>query len=216
MVCAMCAGKEANMSASDKLFSVQYFPPIQYFKYALNEGSNILERHDNFQKQSYRNRCEIYSPMGKMNLVVPVVHGKTERQLSADIKISYDTNWVKDHVKSLEAAYRSSAYFEYYEDEIRQIYSKKPERLFDLNIAALEWVFKKLDLENNFSHTEIYQESFEGLDLRERIHPKKLSDENLTEYHQAFATKHGFIPNLSILDLLFNLGPQSRMYLRQL
>jgi hypothetical protein len=216
MVCAMCAGKEVNMPASDKLFSVQYFPPIQFFKYAFSEGNKILERHDNFQKQSYRNRCEIYSPMGKMNLVVPVVHGKTERQLSADIKISYDTNWVKVHVKSLEAAYRSSAYFEYYEDEIRQIYAKKAERLYDLNMAALEWVIKKLDLENTFSYSEKYQESFGGLDLREHIHPKKASDENFAEYHQVFAPKHGFIPNLSILDLLFNLGPQSRMYIRQL
>ncbi len=204
------------MSARDKLFSAQYFPPIQFFRHALGGGNNVLELHDNFQKQSYRNRCEIYSPMGKMNLVVPVQHGKAERQLSTQIQISYNTNWVKDHIKSLEAAYRSSAYFEYYEDEIRQIFSLKPERLFELNLETLQWVFKKLDLEFNFSNTGKYSDSFAGHDLRETIHPKKPMEESFPEYHQVFAAKHGFIPNLSILDLLFNLGPQSRMYLRQL
>jgi hypothetical protein len=216
MVCALYAGKEASMSARDKLFSAQYFPPILFFRHAMGGGNNYLELHENFQKQSYRNRCEIYSPMGKMNLVVPVQHGKAERQLGTQIQISYNTNWVKDHIKSLEAAYRSSAYFEYYEDEIRQIYAKKPEKLFDLNVLALEWVFKKLDLENNFSYTDKYHESFDGIDLREYIHPKKPTDVSFPEYHQVFATKHGFIPNLSILDLLLNLGPQSRMYIRQL
>lgn len=204
------------MQASDKLFTVQYFPPILFFKHVLSTGSNVLEMHDNYQKQSYRNRCEIYSPMGKMNLVVPVVHGKTERQQSAQIRIAYDTNWTKDHIKSLEAAYRSSAYFEYYEDEIRQIFAARPEKLVDLNLLALKWVFRKLDYDFSFSNTEKYSEYFAGHDLREEIHPKKAPTETFPEYHQVFSAKHGFIPNLSILDLLFNLGPQSRIYLKQL
>ena len=189
-------------------------PVIQYV--AMAEYKDVVfEKQDNFQKQTYRNRCYIYGANGKQLLSVPTVHAKsTERQKTKDIKIDNSFSWQKIFIKSLESSYRSSPYFEFYEDEIMQVFQKPYAYLMDLNMKGHEMMSSCLELENNISFSETYQvEDSKHLDYRFFANAKKEPNYELTSYTQVFDDKHGFIPNLSILDLLFNEGTNALNYL---
>ncbi|MFC3563581.1 WbqC family protein [Pedobacter jamesrossensis] len=193
-----------------------YLPPVSYFsKIQQLNPDFLIEKFEHFPKQTFRNRAAIYSPNGKLDITVPVVKGAKMRTAVKDVRISYDFRWQRLHWMSLESCYRSSAYFEYYEDELALFYNKKFDFLFDYNLELMEWLSKKLKLTVEFNFTTEYYDDIEPeFDYREMMSPKK-TDEYLNnkQYFQVFEDKHQFIPNLSIVDLLFNQGPQAKLYL---
>ena len=193
-----------------------YLPPVSYFsKIQQIKPDFLIEKFEHFPKQTFRNRAGIYSPNGKLDITVPVVKGSKMRTAIKDVKISYDFNWQRLHWMSLESCYRSSAYFEFYEDELALFYYKKFDFLFDYNLELIEWLSKKLKLDITFNFTTEYYDHIEPeFDYRNMMSPKK-TDEYLNnkQYFQVFEDKHQFIPNLSIVDLLFNQGPQAKLYL---
>lgn len=191
-----------------------------------------IEACENYQKQSYRNRCRFYGADGVQTLSFPIIHeGGTHKQPISEIKVDYRKPWIQQHQKAIVSAYRTSAYFEYYQDELFEIMNSRPERLFDLNLAIIRFFIEKTGIAVDLRKTDdffrdgniILQDgkTIACEDLRDSIHPKKadtiLKDLGLEKpYFQVFAQKHGFISDLSIMDLLFNEGPDSILYLKSL
>lgn len=192
-----------------------YFPSISHFVAMAQSDLVTFEMDDNFQKQTNRNRMYIYSPNGIQLLNIPIKHSKTAHQKTKDIQLETAFDWQKQHFKSLEAAYRASPFFEYFEDDIRPIFEKKHTFLMDLNFETLSIVSKCLGLEFDYNETtEYFHEVTDKTDYRTLINGKK--DTNVFEpYTQVFGEKHGFINNLSILDLLFNEGRYALDYLKK-
>ena len=192
-----------------------YLPPVEYFVKLNTYRANILvEKEEHFPKQTYRNRANVYTPDGVLGLTVPVIKGSKNHTKVKDIKISYDFNWQRLHWLSLQACYRRSAYFEYYEDELAPFYEKKFDYLFDYNEQLLQFVLKAMKMKIDYGFTESYEASYEDLaDFRESINPKQETDFNQNQYFQVFEERKGFLKNLSIVDLLFNQGPHSVNYL---
>ena len=203
---------------STVLSGTAYLPPIQFYSKLIAHPDVIFEHFEHYPKQTYRNRCYIYSPNGKQTLTVPL-KSRAERTITKDIRICYNDNWQSIHWRSMEAAYRRSPYFEYFEDDLAPFYKEqKYEFLIDLNIALFETINSLLKLHVKHTATTEYIKTYENItDLRNMVSPRtKLSDDPyfvVKEYSQVFDTKHGFIPNLSIVDLLFNHGPRGLEYL---
>ena len=194
-----------------------YFPSISHLVTLVQSEKAIFEVEDNFQKQTNRNRTYIYSPNGIQLLNIPIKHSKDSRQKTKDIKIETDFDWQKQHFKSLEAAYRSSPFFEFFEDDIRPIFEKKHDFLLDLNFESLEIVLKCLRMKVEYDKTIEYfpqVASSEITDFRNLVDGKKDISE-FTKYTQVFDDKHGFINNLSVLDLIFNEGKYAIDYLKE-
>ena len=193
-----------------------YFPSISHFVALAQSEEVTFEVADNFQKQTNRNRTYIYSPNGIQLLNIPIKHSKDSRQKTKDVRIEPDFDWQKQHFKSLEAAYRSSPFFEFFEADIRPIFEKKHEFLLDLNFEALEIVFKCLRMKVEISKTTEYLPQVDPTitDFRSLVDGKKDSS-TFTKYTQVFDDKHGFIHNLSVLDLIFNEGKYAMDYLKE-
>lgn len=200
---------------ADILLYPTYFPSVSQLAAAVQANSVTLEVEDNFQKQTNRNRMYIYSPNGVQMLNIPVKHSKEGHQKSKDVRIEKNFDWQKLHFKSLEAAYRSSPYFEYFEDLLAPIYFKKQAFLMDLNLQTLEIVYKCLGLPFDPAKTqEYFHEVPDFRDLRPLANGKK--DPFVCEpYHQVFQEKFGFLNNLSVLDLIFNQGRHALDYLKK-
>jgi len=192
-----------------------YLPPVEYFAQLNNYNPDfVIEKHEHFPKQTYRNRANIYSPDGMLTLVVPVIKGSKVHTPVKDVKISYDFRWQRLHWMSLQGCYRRSAYFEYYEDEFASFYEKKESFLFDYNDQLLQLILKLLKIKATINYTEAFEREYPALtDLRHTINSKKESGFQQKPYFQVFEERHGFMKNLSIVDLLFNQGPQSVNYL---
>jgi len=197
------------------VFPMFYLPPVEYFvKLQAHKPGILIEHEEHFPKQTYRNRAHIYSPDGVLSLVVPVVKGSKQHTKIKDVKISYDFNWQRLHWQSLQACYRRSAYFEYYEDDLAPFYEKNFPFLFDYNEQLLQFILKAIKLKLEFSYTGRYEAEFDGLtDLRNAFNAKKEPDFTQKTYIQVFEDRNGFKKNLSIADLLFNQGPHSANYL---
>ena len=202
---------------STVILSTAYLGPIQYYSKLKSHDSCLIEHFENFRKQTYRSRCEIYSPNGILTLSVPLIK-RNQRQTVREAKISYENDWRKLHWRSLESCYRRSPFFEYYEDDFYPYYfEKKFDFLIDLNEELQQKILSLLKLKADYSFTTEYKENYEAVDSREIISPKK--DINLdpefiqTPYWQVFEPRHGFIPNLSIVDLLFNQGSKAAEHL---
>jgi hypothetical protein len=192
-----------------------YLPPVEYFtELNIYNPDFIIEKHEHFPKQTYRNRANIYSPDGMLTLVVPVVKGSKVHTPVQDVKISYDFRWQRLHWMSLQGCYRRSAYFEYYEDEFAIFYEAKEQFLFDFNEKLLHMLLKLLKIKASLKFTHTFEAEYPQLkDFRHSITPKKVSSYPQKPYYQLFEERHGFMTNLSIVDLLFNQGPQSINYL---
>jgi hypothetical protein len=177
----------------------------------------VFEMEDNFQKQTNRNRTYIYSPNGIQLLNIPVKHSKLVHQKTKDVKIETDFDWQKQHFKSLEAAYRSSPFFEYFEDDIRPIFEKKYTFLLDLNFETMDFISKCLRMKLEYETTTEYFREVDSnaiLDFRTLADGKK-DNAQFETYTQVFDDKHGFLNNLSVLDLLFNEGKYALDYLKK-
>lgn len=202
------------MQPIPKLFTLAYFAPISWYSLYVSDGPNFIEHHDSYQKQTFRNRCVIYSPNGAMPLVIPVVHDKENKQLYTDVRMDDRQKWRQVHRKSIETAYRNSPFFPYFEEELNALYEVQEEHLFAFNLRCHEWVERMIQKKLEWEFTTEWNQEFDGFDLRESIHPKKssilLSPE---EYHQTFEYKFGFLPDLSILDVVFNKGMETLSYL---
>lgn len=195
------------------LLQPTYFCPILQYVAIANADEIIFETEDNFQKQSYRNRCYIYTSQGKQLLNVPVQHTKEIKQKTKDVKIDYKDDWHKQQLKTLKTAYSSSPYYEFYIDDLLPVFEKKMHFLLDLNFLAHEIIMDALQLEIPSKKTTEYEKEPNILDLRILAEDKPKITYNLNRYIQIFAENHGFIPNLSILDLLFMEGPNALNYL---
>ena len=200
--------------------STAYFPPLQYISKFL-AGSVTIEAHESYRKQSYRNRCKILAANGPMALTVPVAKWHGERMPIAEVQIDYDKPWQNNHLKSIESAYKSSPFYDYYIDDFMPFFENRYERLFDYNQQILEVILKTLGIKPSIDYTTDFDKTIEGkADLRYSISPKESQQQpdpyfTPVEYYQVFADRHGFTPNLSILDLLFNEGPMAKSILEQ-
>ena len=191
-----------------------YFPSISHYIAMLQADLVSLEMEDNFQKQTNRNRMYIYSPNGVQLLNIPVKHSIDKHQKYKDVRIENDFGWQKNHFKSLEAAYRTSPFFEYFEDDFRPLFEKKHEFLMDLNLEVFQLVNDSLGINIQPKETtEFFHEVSDYTDFRHLVNGKKDTTQ-IDEYTQVFNEKHGFINNLSILDLLFNEGRYAVDYLK--
>lgn len=198
----------------DILIHPTYFPSIAHFVAITKAMDVMFEVDDNFLKQTYRNRAYIYGANGKLALNVPVIHTQKNRQKYRDVKIFNETNWQDLHWKSLLSAYRTSPFFEYYEDELLPLFNLKADFILDYNLKCIDVICECLQLDLQISKSDVYQKTVENTsDYRFLVHAKKEHEYKFDEYTQVFNSKHGFIPNLSILDLLFNEGPNAVNYL---
>lgn len=197
------------------LLPVFYLPPISWFSVFLNPENNIVfEQFESFPKQTYRNRANIYGANGKLSLIIPISHnGKRELK---DIEISESEDWRKLHWKSIQTAYQSSPYFEYYEDKIRKIFDIDEKNLVNFNLKGIEIILQTLKTEKAYSLNEEYIKNPEELNFRERFSAKLPSEFEMEEYYQTFSDKSGFLKDLSILDLICNKGPESLTYIKNI
>ena len=197
---------------NNPLLPTAYLAPIKYYAILLQAKNCIIEHHEHFIKQSIRNRCEIYGANGKLRLTIPKERKGSSKTIISEIKISYKDDWQKLHWNAIKSAYNSSPFFEYYSNEFEVFYQEKESNLIVFNNKLQEVILDLLQEENNRTATIEYLNRGNFTDLRN--HDFIL--ENPEKYNQVFMEKHGFIPNLSILDLLFNLGPESSDYLHNL
>ena len=194
----------------DILIHPNYFPNIHQFTQIIKANNILFEVSDNYQKQTFRNRTYIYGANGKLGLFIPVIHTHKNRELFKDVKISYESNWMDLHLKSLQSAYRSSPYFEYFEDDFIKLYSKKEKFLVDFNIKCIKLISNLLDLDLDFKISNEYVEKTNDIiDLRDLSNARKEKKIETPKYIQVFESKHGYLNNLSILDLIFSEGTNS-------
>lgn len=186
-----------------------YFGNLEYFKLLLSEDC-VIEVHEHFIKQTFRNRCEIYGPQGKQSLSIPIT--RKNHMPIKDVRINYNQNWVKEHVSSIKTAYGKTPYFIHYADDLFSTLHQNHTYLVDLNFKLTEQVMAMLNIETNLAKSDSFV-PYTDSDLRLELSPKNQRIYPGSNYFQAFADKHGFIPNLSIIDLLFNEGPASISYL---
>ncbi|GGI57167.1 WbqC family protein [Winogradskyella haliclonae] len=191
-----------------------YFPNISHFVAILTSEDLIFEVCDNYQKQTYRNRSEIYGANGKLVLSVPVSYTQKLRQQSKDVQISTTDNWQLQHLKSLDSAYRMSPFYEFYIDDLKPIFETPFKYLLDLNLKCFELILEALELQKSYSLSEDFiVPDHTTNDYRYLVNAKKNTNFQFNTYTQVFTDKHGYFPNLSILDLLFNEGPNTLNYL---
>ena len=196
------------------LIHPSYFPSISHYIALVQADKVTFEMEDNFQKQTNRNRMYIHSPNGIQLLNVPIKHSPEKHQKYKDVRIENDFAWQKNHFKSLEAAYRTSPFFEYFEDDIRPLFEKRHDFLMELNLEIFELVNDSLGLSFAADKTvEYFHEATTFADLRPLIDGKK-DVTKIEPYTQVFEEKNGFLNNLSILDLLFNEGRYAVAYLK--
>ena len=209
-------------SDTTALLSTAYFPPIDYFVAIANSGNVVLEQCENYSKQSYRNRCNIFACDGVLSLTIPVVTSGNNTPVR-EVKIDYSKKWLLQHKRALVSAYMSSPFFEYYQDDIFGVLDSGEKYLFDLNTRLTDVLMENLGIRKTISLSEDYIPSSlvgDGVaDFRGAIHPKKVSPifgEELKQkpYYQVFSQKYGFISGLSVLDLLFNEGPEACRFLK--
>lgn len=196
------------------VFIPTYFSPISQYMEIVNAGNITFEIEDNYQKQSYRNRCYIYNTNGKQLLNIPVSHPiSSERKKTKDTLVENTENWQDQHFKSLKTAYRNSPFFEFYIDDLIPIFKKKYTFLLDVNIDTFLFIKDALQLETSYIKTKKYQLIDKNIDFRDLANAKTKENKTFKNYIQMFDDKHGFLPNLSILDLLFMEGPNSVSFL---
>lgn len=196
------------------IFCTSYLPPIAYVATLLRHTEVLIETKETFPKQTYRNRTEIMTAGGVRTLSVPVIrnnHSRTE-----EVKIDYKERWNIIHLRTMAAAYSASPYYLYYKDDLEKLLTTPYEKLIDLNEALLKWILELLKAKCNLLRTEDYQKEYE-LDFRNTFSPKlPYPTQNHRSYYQVFSDRIPFTPNLSILDLLMNLGPEAKEYLKRL
>lgn len=200
------------------LLSTTYCGPVQWYQKLYRSEEVFMERQETFQKQTYRNRCVIATTNGLQTLTVPVE--RSSSNLIKDIRISNHGNWRHQHWFALMSAYNESPFFDYYQDDFRPFYERQYDFLYDFNMEICHKVCELIDIQPNIKETTFYRsvgvKEFRIIDFRSAInpkHPADVADFVPRRYYQVYERKHGFQTNLSILDLLFNMGPESVFWL---
>lgn len=198
------------------LFSTAYLPPVSYVSALVNAGNVEVEQWEHYQKQSYRNRCHIAAANGLMALSIPVERTGTEKKCMKDVRVSEHDDWQRQHWKSIVSAYNTTPFFEYYEDDFAPFFHQKWDFLLDFNMALLEKVLELLDVRKSIGFTAGYVADYHKkvVDLRGQFHPKHDCGFTIRPYYQVFQEKYGFLPDLSIVDLLFNMGNEAQLVLK--
>lgn len=208
------------MKSKDIILGSAYLAPVPYFAALYSCRKAYIERYDHYMKQTYRNRCVIASADGPLALTIPVEKSSEGKCAMKDIRVSEHGNWRHVHRNAFVAAYKQSPFFDYYADEFNAFFDRKYEFLYDFNMELTQWLCEQIDIQPELVPTTEYMATCEGiLDLREAIHPKKSAVDMASfyrpvPYYQVFDSRHGFQPDLSIVDLLFNMGPESLLVLR--
>ncbi len=202
------------------LLSSAYLPPVSYFSKLYAYEKVCVERFDHYMKQSYRNRCVIASAAGPLSLTIPTEKSEDPKCLMKDVRISDHGNWRHVHWNAFVAAYKQSPFFDYYADEFHEFFEKRYSFLFDFNTELCNWLCEQLDMHPVVTWSDDFIVDTAGMDdFREQIHPKKrLQTEDASfkavPYYQVFQEKQGFQADLSVADLLFNMGPEGLLVLR--
>lgn len=192
------------------LIEMQYLGSISYYRKLLQAQHILVEAQENFEKSTYRNRCYIASPNGKLRLTIPVEGGKGQRALYSEVRIDYGHNWQKIHWQSLTSCYRNSPYFEFYEARFEPFYAERFDKLFEFNKQLMELIAELLRVDLPVAYTTSYQKQPDDAeDFRSRFLPAQINDSGI-HYRQVFQEKTGFLPDLSIVDLLFSEGPHAK------
>lgn len=195
----------------------QYFGSVQYIKQIATANSAVIDIHEPFKKMSYRNRTTIVSAQGPLLLTVPLQNGRDQKLPIHEVKISYSENWPSKHIKAFSSCYKRSPFFEYYEDGLNRLLNTEYPYLLDLNMHIVEWLSKVLKTQFNISKTTEATSYLDPnfIDVRDTSNTSKLSQNIANQvYPQVFSDKIKFIPNASILDLLFCMGPSANIYLK--
>jgi len=197
------------------VFPTSYLPPVNYFLQLVKQDNIVIDIHEHYIKQSLRNRCEIYNANGKLSLSVPVAKRENPHTCVKDIRIAYNLPWQKIHLRAIESAYNSSPFFLYYQDDLFSFYEKHFTFLIDFNTELLQLLFDQIGVKKPVKFSESYFEKSNDIeDFRNYFFLKENIDNNIfKKYTQVFSNKFGFIPNLSVIDLIFNLGPETLDFL---
>jgi hypothetical protein len=200
--------------AGKVLISTAYLPPLEYISVISGAGEVFIEKEENYLKQSYRNRCYILSAHGPQILTVPVYLGSIHKTLIKDIRIDYSKRWQQVHLRAMKASYNSSPFFEFYFETFEKLITADYKFLLDMNTAVTESVLQILKIKAGIFYTESFEPAeSKPNDYRYKFSPKKESSYNSKRYLQVFDNGKGFVPNLSIIDLIFNAGPESVKYI---
>lgn len=197
------------------LISTAYLPTVRYMSVLAKYGAATIEQYETFPKQTFRNRTTIATGNGLMMLNVPVSRPSGNHSTTAEMVVSYHEPWNIRHWRAIASAYNAAPYFLYYKDELEEILMHQYEHLLQLNEALLNYLLKRLKITCQLEYTQSFiKETASYTDLRESLTTKK-DDPSITypHYSQVFESRHGFLPNLSVIDLLFNLGPEAKSYL---
>jgi len=193
------------------LLPSSYFAPISYYSIICKYRESVIEKHEYFIKQTIRNRCSICSTNGMLNLSIPRVRKNSSKKLIKDIQICYTEPWQKIHWKTIKTCYNSSPFFEYYMEKVHALYQKKEKYLIDFNHRSHKLILDLLESNQNINYSQEYDLKTPLKDYRKH----SFSTDNIIKYDQVFSQENGFINNLSIIDLIFNLGPESNSYLKK-
>jgi len=216
ILCASVLKKVTRMVS--KIFPTAYMPPVLYFALLLPCDTVVIEAQETFPKQTWRNRAAILSAQGVLNLSIPVIKPHGNKTITADIQIDTTQKWQNNHWRAIESAYNKSPYFLYYKDAIKALIYSDEKSLLAYNNAFLRFFLACFKMEKEIVFTEEYRFVPEDEDLRLRLTPKKpflRSSEQFPAYYQVFSDRFPFVPNLSVLDLLVNEGPDGVGYLRE-
>ena len=197
----------------DLIIHPNYLPSTSQFLLMINSKKLVFEINDHFLKQTFRNRTYIYGANGKLILSIPVIHSQKNRKLLKDVKISYSHDWPTQHWKSFQISYRGSPFFEYYEDKLIDLYKRREKYLCDFNLKSIDIISEMLKINLEYVFTKKYEDNYSNkLDYRKNC--KKIDSKyKINKYTQVFESKHGYIENLSVLDLIFNEGPNAVNFL---
>lgn len=200
------------------VFPCLYLPPLEYFACLLKHEEISVETAEHYHRQTYRNRCCIYGPNGRQTLVIPVIHPSREQRNLKEIRIDQTSRWQQIHWRSLTAAYNKSPFFEYFAQEFEPFYHRPRHWLLESDLELMDICLRLLKYKGTLNLTEEYHKDYpEGTDYRAKLLSKKTEHpEDFPRYPQVFEPVHGFIPNLSIVDLLFNRGNDAQAYLKTL
>jgi hypothetical protein len=220
------------------IVDIQYFPQIIFFKISYKYSHALIEQCESYQKMSFRNRCRIAGAEGVVDLSVPIAGGRDQKTIMKDVRIAAGRSWQAQHWKTIVSCYSRSPWFDYYRDGLQKLFEEPVEFLMDWDLRCLEWSLRALGMDRPILLTDTYQkvyDSGEAVDWRGRLGPKDLEKwmvaeggveeerrgpgagevlEGATRYRQVFEERIGFMPNLSILDLLFCEGKEAIRYIR--